>query len=33
MSYVTKVSGKKISTANANMLLYKSQEAKVAMGC
>ena len=33
MSYVTRESGKKISAANASMLLYKSQEAKVAMGC
>ena len=33
MSYVTGESGKKISAANANMLLYKSQEAKIAMGC
>ena len=33
MSYVTMESGKQISTANATMLLYKSQEAKIAMGC
>lgn len=33
MSYVTKESGRKISTANASTLLYKSREAKVAMGC
>ena len=33
VSYVKKESGKKISTVNANVLLYKSQEVKIAMGC
>lgn len=33
VSYVNKESGKKISAANATMLLSKSQDAKNAMGC
>lgn len=33
VSYVQKSSGGKISTANANMLLTKSQAARVAIGC
>jgi hypothetical protein len=33
MSYVRRQSASRISAANVSMLSYKSQEAKIAMGC
>jgi hypothetical protein len=33
LAYVTSESGRRISAANASTLLYKSREAKIAMGC